>query len=202
MSYLAQWFVEKMYATDNAMLLNDTGNKGSQGIIGTALEDNSNSNVFKKEKLTEAITFKKMKSVINKDFSRPISLASKIVVNQDGLDILDNMEDKNGRPYLTGDGTEEMPYKFKGRVVEVYDNDTLANITEGTGATAKTYTPFIVGDLKRGMILWDRKQMSVDSSKEAGFKNNSTIMRGIVRQDCRVWDKKAVKVILSPLDKE
>lgn len=199
LTYLAQWFVDKMYATDNNMLLNDDGTKGSQGIIGTALEDNSLKNVFKKEKLTAILTFQKLKSIINKGFPRPISLAAKIVVNQDGLDILDNMEDKQGRSYLTGDGTVEMPYKFKGRVVEVYDNDTLANIVEGTGDTAKTYTPFIVGDLKRGMILWDRKQMSVDSSKEAGFKNNSMLMRGIIRQDSRVWDKKAVKVILSPI---
>ena len=194
-SYLAQWFVEKMYATDNAMLISADGTKGSQGIIGTSADDNSTKNVFKREKLLAALTFEQLKGIINKGFPRPISLAAKIVVNQDGLDLLDNMEDKNGRPYLTGDGTVEMPYKFKGRVVEVYDNDTLPNVVDAT----KNYTPVIVGDLKRGVILWDRKRMAVASSTEAGFKNNTTIMRGIIRQDCRIWDKKAVKVILSPL---
>lgn len=196
LDYLANWFVKKAYATDNNMILFSDGSKGSQGIIGTALEDNSSKNVFKKVVLTTLISFAKLKGYFNKGFKTPIAKRLKLVTNQDGLDILDNMVDGNGRPYLTGDGTEAFPYKFKGREVLVYDNDTIPNdLTD----PAKPLCPFILGDLKAGIVLFDRKKMSVNSSKEAGFINNSTIMRGIVRQDTRIWDKTAVMVIYSPL---
>lgn len=196
--YLARWFIQKSYATDNAMLLFSDGTKGSQGIIGTAktaatIED---ANVFIKEVLAEVLSFSKLRSVLNKDFPRPIAAVAKVVTNQSGLDILDGMADSLGRPYLTGDGTEEFPYKFKGKTVIVYDDDTLPNDETDP---VNPLVPFIVGDLKQGVVLFDRQQMSVASSKEAGFKNNSTIMRGIVRQDTRIWDKKAVKVIYSKL---
>ncbi|MDT8717609.1 phage major capsid protein [Clostridium sp. 19966] len=193
--YLAQWFVKKAYATDNDMLLNADGTKGSQGILGTAKETVAdNENVFTKEVLTSVVTFNKLKTVLNKSFPRPIAAAAKIVTNQSGLDILDGMEDSTGRPLLTGDGTQEFPYKFKGKTVIVYDDDTLPN--DNTDV-ANPLVPFIIGDLKQGIVLWDRQQMSVASSKEAGFKNNSTIMRGIIRQDSRVWDKKAVRILYS-----
>ena len=197
--YLARWFVQKAYATDNQMILFDNGTKGSQGILGTAklkADLQETDNVFVKEVLAGVLTFSKLKTVLNKDFPRPIAAVAKIVTNQSGLDILDSMEDANGRPYLTGDGTEEFPYKFKGKKVVVYDDETLENDSTDP---INPLVPFIVGDLKQGIVLWDRQQMSVASSKEAGFKNNSTIMRGIIRQDVRIWDKKAVKVIYSKL---
>ncbi|WP_238886431.1 phage major capsid protein [Clostridium sp. YIM B02551] len=197
--YLAQWFVQKAYATDNQMILFDNGSKGSQGIIGTAkskADMQETDRVFEKEVLAEVLSFDKLKKVLNKDFPITISKVAKIVTNQSGLDILDSMVDKNGRPYLTGDGTEEFPYKFKGKQVVVYDDETIPN--DNTDV-ANPLVPFIVGDLKQGLILWDRKQMSIASSKEAGFVNNSLIMRGIIRQDVRIWDNKAVKVIYSKM---
>lgn len=198
-NYLATWFVQKSYATDNQMILFDDGSKGSQGAIGTsklAADILSTDNVFVKEVLTAVVTFEEMKSIINKGFPNPITKTLKIITNQSGLDILDNMEDKNGRPYLTGSGTDDFPYMFKGRAVTVYDDKTLPN---DVTTPANPLVPFLIGDMKKGMVLWDRQQMSVASSTEAGFVNNSTIMRGIVRQDTRVWDNKAVKIIYSPL---
>lgn len=196
-NYIATWFVQKAYATDNQMILFDDGTKGSQGIIGTAKETvGDTENVFTKELLTGVLTFQKLKSILNKGFPATMNKNLKIVTNQSGLDILDQMEDANGRPYLTGDGTEEFPYKVKGRTVIVYDDETIPN---DVTTPAEPLVPFIIGDLKQGVVLWDRKQMSVASSTEAGFVNNSTIMRGIIRQDVRIWDKKAVKVIYSKL---
>lgn len=197
-TYLAAWFVQKAYATDNQMILFDDGTKGSQGIIGTAKETvGANENVFKKETLAGVLTFSKLKTLLNKGFPTTMNKNLKIVTNQSGLDILDQMEDNNGRPYLTGDGTEEFPYKVKGRTVVVYDDETLPNdVTTPTDPLV----PFIIGDLKQGVVLWDRKQMSVASSTEAGFVNNSVIMRGLIRQDVRIWDKKAVRVIYSKLE--
>lgn len=205
-NYIANWFTKKQYATDNEMILNSDGSKGSEGIFGSAKlkKDMGNDNVFEMILNENPITYKEMKSYINKGFRRPIAKKSKIVTNQSGLDYLDGLEDKNGRPYLTGDGTEGFPYKFKGRVIEVYDDETIVNTTKGellddTLDDADTVLiPFILGDLKSGMVLFDRDKSSVASSKEAGFLSNSTVMRGIVRQDCRVWDNKAVKIIYSP----
>lgn len=198
-NYLANWFVQKAYATDNNMLLFDDGSKGSQGIIGTAklkADMQATDNVFEKEVLTAILSFAKLKSILNKEFPRPIAANAKIVTNASGLDILDNMVDSIGRPFLTGDGTQDFPYKFKGKTVVVYDDETLKN--DNTDP-ANPLVPFIIGDLKQGVVLFDRQQMSVASSTEAGFINNSTIMRGIIRQDVRIWDKKAVKVIYSKL---
>jgi HK97 family phage major capsid protein len=193
-NYIAEWFTKKQYATDNSLILNADGSKGSQGILGLA----GTANGFTLETLSSTLTFKKLKSILNKGFPTPIAKKANIVTNQDGLDILDNMEDQNGRPYLTGDGTQEFPYRFKGRKVEVYDNDVLPNVTIGD-TTPTDHAPFIIGDLKSAMVLWDRKQMEVASSKEAGFTNNSTLMRAIIRLDTRIWDKKACMVVYSPL---
>lgn len=197
-SYLAMWFVQKAYATDNQMILFDDGSKGSQGAIGTSktVDTIGTANVFVKEVLTTVLTFEYLKSIINKGFPRPITATLKIVTNQSGLSILDNMEDKNGRPYLTGSGTDDFPYQFKGKTVVVYDDGTLPN--DNTDP-ANPLVPFVIGDMKKGLVLFDRQQMSVASSTEAGFINNSTIMRGIIRQDVRIWDKKAVKIIYSKL---
>jgi HK97 family phage major capsid protein len=211
-NYLASWILRKRYATDNKMILHEDGSNGSQGIIGCSkLKKDMNAGdagKFFERIVTEApITYKEVKSIVNKGFRRPIAKKSKIVTNQSGLDHFDGLEDKNGRPYLTGDGTEAFPYKFKGRVIEVYDDETLPNMTreEVLGDTDELtkddeLVPFIIGCFKSALKLYDRKKTSVKTSSEAGFTTNSVLLRAIVRQDTRIWDDKALKVVFSPVD--
>ncbi|MBO0575107.1 phage major capsid protein [Clostridium botulinum] len=188
--YLAQWFVKKNYATDNDLILKSDGTKGSQGFIGYS--STTDANKFKLKKFATKITFQDIKSILNKELPSEIAKNAIIITNQDGFDILDNMEDKQGRPYLQGDGTLETPYKIKGKIVVVLDNEVMpSDATDGA--------PFIIGDTKQGLVLIDRQQMAVATSKEAGFTNNSTIMRAIVREDTRAWDVKAVNVYYSVL---
>lgn len=189
--YLAGWFAKKMFATDNAMILNADGTKGSQGMLGMA----GKAGGFASETLTAPLTFVKARTVLNKELPVTHGKAARIITNQDGLEVMDGWSDSQGRPLLTGDGTEEFPYIFKGRKVYVYDNEVMANVVIAT----KNYAPFIFGDTKSALVLLDRQQMSVATSKEAGFKNNSTLMRAIVRQDTRIVDVKAIKVIYSLL---
>lgn len=188
-NYLANWFVKKQYATDNAIILYADGTKGSQGIIALAGTDDSK--YCAKKVIDGGLDYTKAKKFINKDLDPVIASNAVLVTNQDGLDQLD-MVDANGRPLLTGDGTQATPYIFKGKVVKVYSNDIINNVTVDT----KTYAPILYGDLKQLYTLFDRQQMAVATSKEAGFVNNSTIMRAIVREDGRLNDRKAGEVIL------
>jgi HK97 family phage major capsid protein len=209
-NYLASWILRKRYATDNKMILNEDGSNGSQGIIGCSKlkkDMKASDRLFERIVTETPITYKEVKSIINKGFRRPIAKKSKIVTNQSGLDHFDGLEDKNGRPYLTGDGTEAFPYKFKGRVIEVYDDETLPNMTreEVLGDTDEStkydeLIPFIIGSFKSALKLYDRKKTSVKTSSEAGFKTNSVLLRAIVRQDTRIWDNRALKVVFSPVD--
>ena len=66
----------------------------------------------------------------------------------------------------------------------------MSNKTIATDKDGKA--PFIVGDLKEAVILWDRKQLSIDMTKEGGnaWRTNTSEFRAIEREDVTLWDKK------------
>ena len=66
----------------------------------------------------------------------------------------------------------------------------MSNKTIATDKDGKA--PFIVGDLKEAVILWDRKQLSIDMTKEGGnaWRTNTSEFRAIEREDVTLWTKK------------
>lgn len=124
---------------------------------------------------------------------------SKIVTNDDGLDYLDNLEDKNGRPLLEANPTApaQMQLRCGARVIpiEVIPNADLPSDT--------TKIPFIIGDLKEAFHIYDRQQTVLYASKDAtvtdsqgkplfnAFQQRGTLYRGEQRADYKTVDKGA-----------
>lgn len=118
---------------------------------------------------------------------------SKLITNDDGLLWLGTLKDGNGRYLLTPNPADPQqlrlcvgPYTLP---VKTYDNDAIP--------TANGRIPMILGDLKEGVVYWDRQQFSVKVSDTAvvgdfnAFEQDMTIWRGSLRDDCTAWDDEA-----------
>ena len=118
---------------------------------------------------------------------------SKLITNDDGLLWLGTLKDGNGRYLLTPNPAE--PHQLRLCVgpyalpVKTYDNKTIP--------TAEGKIPMILGDLREGVVYWDRRQFSVRVSDVAvvgefnAFEQDMTIWRGSLRDDCTAWDDEA-----------
>lgn len=122
-----------------------------------------------------------------------------IVTNDDGVNYLDTLEDKNGRPLLNPDPTAPANLQLRCGAqvlpVIVFSNSDLE--TDTTTAVGNLIIPFIVGDLKEGIKLFDRQQTSLFASNTASvtgfnaFEQRSTIYRADMRADYKVKDADA-----------
>jgi len=163
-SYLRRWIAKKSKATRNHLILTE---------INTLA------------KVTFA-DYNDIKKALNVDLDPAFSVGATIFTNQDGFNYLDTLEDKNGKPLLQEDPQDATSKRLFGRLVVVLSNKTIA--------TNAGKAPFIVGDLKEAIVLFDRQQMSVDMTKEGGdaWRTNTTEFRAIEREDVKVWDSEAV----------
>ena len=140
---------------------------------------------------------KGIKHVLNVDLGQAFKPTSIVLTNDDGLDYLDNLEDKNGRPLLNPDPTDsnKMQIRAGATVVPlvVLPNDDMPSETNKL--------PMIIGDLKEGIVLFDRKKINIMTSNTAvvgtdeeqinAFEDDCTIFRGIEREDVEIRDEKA-----------
>ncbi|OOR14195.1 major capsid protein [Bacillus cereus] len=164
-SYLRQWIAKKSIATRNYLILQEVN------------------------KLTKVDfkDYKGIKTALNVTLDPAFSAVANIVTNQDGFNYLDQIEDKDGRPLLQPDPTNPTRKLLSGKSVIVLSNKTIATDKDGKA-------PFIVGDLKEAIVLWDRKQLSIDMTKEGGnaWRSNTSEFRAIEREDVTLWDSEAV----------
>lgn len=140
---------------------------------------------------------KGIKSVLNKDLGQAFKPTSVVVTNDDGLDYLDQLEDKNGRPLLNPDPTNSANMQLRAGATVV----PIKVIPNTDMATTESKVPFLIGDFKEGIVLFDRKKMNIMTSNTAvvgsgkdeinAFEDDYTIFRGIEREDVRVRDNKA-----------
>jgi len=166
--YLRDWIAKKSKATRNSLIL---------AAIDT---------------LTK-VTFadhKAIKTTLNVTLDPTFSVGATITTNQDGFNYLDQLEDLNGRPLLQPDPTNSTRNLLYGRRVVVLSNKTIPTAINLNVSNV----PFIIGDLKEAIVLWDRQQLSVDMTKTGGnsWRTNSTEFRAIEREDVIVWDAEAV----------
>ena len=118
---------------------------------------------------------------------------SKLITNDDGLLWLGTLKDANGRYLLTPNPAE--PHQLRLCVgpytlpVKTYDNDTIP--------TVSNKIPMILGDLKEGVVYWDRRQFSIKVFDQATIgdfnaaEQDMIIWRGSLRDDCTGWDDEA-----------
>lgn len=163
-NYLVRWIAKKSKATENHLIL--------QVVDG-----------FDKVQIDDYLG---IKDIINVELDPAFLPTTRIYTNQDGFNYLDKLEDGNGRPLLQPDPTQPTRKLLFGYPVVKLSNKTIA--TEGNLA------PIIIGDLKEAVVLWDRKQLSIDKTREGGdaWRTNTTEFRVIKRLDVTAWDSEAV----------
>lgn len=169
---ITEWLAGESAATENAQILAKINE-----VEATAL---TNLNAIKK---AVNVTLSAFKGTIT------------IFTNDDGIQYLDTLEDKNGRPLLSPDPTKPMELRLSigARSIPVVQipNEVLA-----TGEGNKV--PFIIGDLKEFLKEFDRAQLTVAQSTTAAigefnaFEEDMTLFRGIMRADFVTKDVKAI----------
>lgn len=115
---------------------------------------------------------------------------SKLITNDDGLLWLGTLKDGNGRYLLIPNPADSKELRLcvgpHVLPVKTYDNETIPT-TEGK-------IPMILGDLKEGVVYWDRRVFSVKVFDQATIgdfnaaEQDMTIWRGSLRDDCTVRD--------------
>ena len=142
---------------------------------------------------TDLVNMDGIKKAVNVTLGQAFKNTAKIVTNDDGLQYLDTLKDETGRYLLApmpGDtmvmtlqvGAQRIP-------VEVIPNSDLAS--EGTKV------PFIIGDLKEGIVYWNRKAMNIKISDVAvvgelnAYEEDLTLYRAIEREDVTTRDTDA-----------
>lgn len=168
---MVEWLGEEELATENAQILAKINEKAATAITG----------------------IKDIKKHIN------VTLAAfagsvRIVTNSDGLQYLDTLEDKNGRPLLSPDPAKPMELYLSVGVrripVTVVPNHVLP--------TTDSKIPFIMGDLREYMKEFDRKKLTLTTSNVAAvgdlnaFEEDLTLIRAIMRADWQVKDTEAI----------
>jgi HK97 family phage major capsid protein len=169
MTIVSEWLGKANVATSNAKILEIINGKAD----------------------TDFVNIDGIKKAINVTLGQAYKNSSKIITNDDGLNYLDTLKDKNDRPLLNPDPTDSAKLTLRcGTVVvpvKVLPNDVLAS--EGTKI------PFIIGDLKAGIRKWDRQSMSIKASDVAvigdfnAYAMNMTLVRAIMRDDYTEMDK-------------
>ena len=184
MGYLAKKIAEKDTFSTNYYIINGFDIEKATGLLRNP--------VFKSEKITTAITLAKMKSMIN-SFDAALRSDLKVIVNNDGYNLLSTIEYTDGRLVMQEDATLDSGYRFLGKeVVELNQNELPNDDTDGT--------PIIIANVKEAVTIFDRQAYEVKASEEAGFDDDSTKVRVIVRKDVKTGiDETASRTIFVKL---
>jgi HK97 family phage major capsid protein len=171
-AYLGQWIGKKSKATRNSLILAIVNALAKTPLAGNLVDG--------------------IKKILNVTLDPAISVGSKIFTNQDGFNYLDSLKDSEGNYLLEKDITSPSGKAISGRPVVILSNKTIN--TDNTTDPTKNKAPFIVGDLKEAVVLWDRKQMTLDMTTTGGnaWRTNSPEFRAIEREDVTLWDDEAV----------
>lgn len=134
-----------------------------------------------------------IKKIVNVDLGQAYKAGAKIITNDDGLNYLDTLEDKNGRPLLNPDPTDSARLALRCGTVVV----PVKVVPNAAFASAGTKVPFVIGDLKAGIRKYNRQSMSLKASDVAvlgdfnAFAMNMTLIRAILRDDYKSLDADA-----------
>lgn len=134
-----------------------------------------------------------IKKALNVTLGQAFKPTSVIVTNDDGLQYLDTLKDNDNKYVLQPDPAMPMAMRLCAGAtsipVKVVPN---ADLPTDTGKV-----PFIIGDLKEGVVFWDRQLMNIKTSDVAAigtlnaFEEDLTVFRAIEREDVTVKDAAA-----------
>ena len=177
-SLLIEWLGKEDVATRNSLILTAIGTKAQ----------------------TNLQNLDGVKKALNVTLGQAYAPGAVIVTNDDGLNYLDTLKDQNNRYLLQPDITPDNPFSMTLAVgakrvpIVVVPNAVLA--------TSSSKVPFIIGDLKEYVRIFDRQQLSIMTSNVAvvgsdatalnAFEEDLTIFRGIIRLSAVVVDSAAI----------
>ena len=168
---LVKWFAEQDIATRNVQILT---------AIGTKTE-------------TDLKNLDGIKKAVNVTLGSAFTGSITIMTNDDGLQYLDTLVDKNGRYLLTP--SIQDPAK---KVLAVGASTIpIVVVPNSVLATKTNKVPFVIGDFKEAIMIFDRDKLSIMTSNVAAvgqlnaFEQDLTLFRGIERLDCKTKDADA-----------
>ena len=135
-----------------------------------------------------------IKKALNVTLGQAFKATSKIITNDDGLQYLDTLKDTDGKYLLQPNPSNPMEMRLCAGAtiipIEVIPNDDMATNTNKV--------PFIIGDLKEGIVFWDRQLMNIKTSDVAvigdlnAYEEDLTLFRAIEIEDVTIRDSKAI----------
>ena len=173
-AYLGRWFAKKLVITENNMLIT-----ALRTLSGTSIASDPMAG---------------LKTALNKGLDPAISAMATVILNQSGLDILDQLTDEMGRGLLQPDPTNATVKRFAGRPLHAVSYATMADVTSGSGASATTTTDLFIGDGKEFATLFRCGGYELASTDIGGnaWRTDSTELRGITRLGVSKFDTEAM----------
>ena len=160
---LIHWIGDESRVTANVLIMEQISAKDSVAIAG--IDD--------------------IKKHLNVTLGSAFKATSKVVTNDDGLNWLDTLKDADERYLLQPNPSDPMKMQLCAGAtvvpVEVYPNADMPTTDAGI--------PMILGDLKEGIVYWDRQQMNIKTSDVAvvgdlnAYEEDLTLFRAIERED-------------------
>jgi HK97 family phage major capsid protein len=165
---LTKWIGDESRVTRNKLILAELGQKAKTAIAN--VDD--------------------IKDTLNVTLDPAFRYTSSIVTNQDGFNWLDKQKDLDEN-YLLQPSVSSPTGKqlFGVPVVMVSNKDLPTDVTDPLNPKA----PFIIGDLKEAVVMFDREELSIMASDTAmnAFETDNTLFRAIEREVVKTRDAEA-----------
>lgn len=168
---LTQWIGDESRVTANKLILEQINAKEAVTISG--LDD--------------------VKKALNVTLGSAFKSTSVIVTNDDGLNWLDTLKNADEEYLLQPNPADPMKLQLCAGAtvvpVKVFPNADMPTDENGI--------PVIIGDLKEGIVYWDRQQMNIKTSDTAAigelnaFEEDLVLFRAIEREDVTQRDTAA-----------
>lgn len=162
-STLVDWIGNESRVTRNKLILAELDKKAKTAIAG--VDD--------------------IKDVLNVQLDPAFKATAVILTNQDGFNHVDKLKDADGNYLLQPSVSAPTGKQLFGVPVVVVSNKDLPTVTGNA--------PFIIGDLKEAVVMFDRQKTEIAASDVAGdaFTNDITMFRAIEREQVVTKDSEA-----------
>lgn len=170
-----------------------TGNKG----ILAALAKGKTAEAADTPTYTVIKNLDDITKAINVTLGAAYKNGAKIITNDNGLQTLCELKDANGRPLLNPNPADPMKMQLSAGAtvipIEVLPVSDFPNVT----VKDKNFAPFVIGDLKEAITVFDRKLCTITASDTASvpgynaFTQDGVLFKAIERKDFQVKDADA-----------
>lgn len=177
LGYLRKWISKKSKATRNALIV-------------TKINEITNT------KEVAITNLDALKDIFNVKLDPAIAVTSGVLTNQNGFNWLDKLKDTDGKYVLQSNPTNlTQKLLFGVYPVTVVSNKVLKSKGVGTAGTETAWKhPLICGDLKEAITIFDRENMTIEISTEAGdlWSKDQTGIKVRERLDIQTVDAEAI----------